>query len=153
MDLFRSKVIRCALVMLLIGIGCGRPWGSRIDSTKKHYTPAEVRTALLPLFADYHYDRSANNWGPPNYRVVQPIPKEVAALPLFANLGKNQEVVMGALEDDTNALIVWTGSFTEKWGIVIHRSEKVRELPLINGQHFTLWNDGVFFYVGSTLPD
>lgn len=153
MKAFRPTVAAgCVLTLLVFGCG-SRPWESRIESTKQQYKASELRAALLPLFANYHYDRTTNSWGPPNYVALQPVPKEVAALPLFSGLRAQQEVLIGALEDDTNALIIFTQSGTDKWGIVIHRSEDTRELPLVNGQRFTFWFSGVFFYTGSIYPD
>ncbi len=141
-----SKILLVVSVAFILAtVGCGHPWEDRIKSTKKQYKAADIRRTLLPLFTNYHFDPKAVPWGPPNYLLLSPIPKEVAVLPLFKNLEAHQQVCMGALENDTNAFIIFTESTIDKWGIVVHRYENTKELPLVSGQEFTLWDHGVFF--------
>lgn len=147
-----SKIAGLFLLIILLGSGCHRT-EDKIDRTKKQYKASEVRAALLPLFKNYHYDSSKPPWGPPNYPSLSAVPREVAALPLFSDLAPQQEVIMGALEGDTNALIIFTQRGMDKWGIIIHRSASTRELPKITGMRFSFWDVGVFFYIGSTMPD
>jgi hypothetical protein len=147
-----SKIVGWSLLLILLGTGCNRP-EPKIERTKKQYKASEVRAALIPLFRNYHYDGSQPSYGPPNYPSLNPVPKEVADLPIFADLAAQQEVIMGVLENDTNALIIFTQRGMDKWGIVIHRSSIMRELPKVSGQQYSFWDDGIFFYIGSTMPD
>ena len=146
-----SHIVGLACVLLTIG-GCSRPGEDKIARTKSNCTPSSVRSALLPLFADYHYDASAPDWGPPNYRALSPVPSSVSSLPLFSSLAPGQEVLMGALKEDTNALIVFTQSGMDKWGVVVHRDSSKTDPPSMGGQTFSFWSNGVFFYLGSTMP-
>jgi hypothetical protein len=110
--------------------------------------------AIQPLFgrACSHYSqvtitiRNRPYWEPPNLVILDPVPKEVGALPLFSGLPPTEKVKLCALNEDTNALTLFTQSGAWSWGIVVHRSEAQRELPQLHGAAFSRWDRGLFFY-------
>ena len=141
-----------AVTILLRAVGCSRPGEGEIAQTKKKHTPSEVRSAILPLFADYHYDTSAPDYGPPNYRELGTLPPSIGALPLFSGMPASQKAVIGALKADTNALIIFTQVGMDKWGVVVHRNSNATQLPSEGAETFSLWDKGVFFFRGSSMP-
>jgi hypothetical protein len=132
--------------------GCSRPGEDEIARTKKKHTPSEVRSAILPLFVDYHYDPTAPDYGHPNYTEVSALPPRIAALPLFSAMTVGQKAVIGALKADTNALIIFTQVGMDKWGVVVHRDATATQLPSDGVETFSLWSEGVFFFRGSSMP-
>ena len=140
-----AVAICAALLQLVCGCRTERKAQRRIDATRRQDNPSAVRAALLPLFADYHYDRNAPSWSPPNLVILDPVPKEVRSLPLFADLPAGQKLKLCTLQEDTNALTIFT-SAAAKLGArpLPNRSETQRELPDLKGVVWSSWDSGPF---------
>jgi hypothetical protein len=126
--------------------GCSQPQDKLIKETLAQSDPAQVRAAVLPLFAKYHDKTDMNGYG----QIIpdSDIPKEVKSLPLLQSLITNapQYILDGWANTNRSALLFATGGGFGHWGIVVCLEENDREFD--NVKSYKYWKDGIYIYEG-----
>jgi len=137
----KSPMLRFVSYFAVILIsGCGKSQAERdfllmVDRTKQEYKAEQIKIAVMPLFSK-------------NANAKIAVPKEIAALPLFAQAGSEIDVGGVGMENGhVEGLAFTTGSGFGHWGIVICPSRDGEKIAhTLNGKIIP-WEDGVYFFI------
>jgi hypothetical protein len=131
-------------LILAIFVGCGptqweRTFNKSVEQSKKQYTSAQVRAAVMPLFAKYGKGESVRR---------EDLPKEITELAIFAE--DPAHIDAGWRYDDRNptaptAMMFTTGAGLH-WGVVVFISTTYHESDPWFRKRLIPWGDGVYFF-------